>query len=219
MKFNSESELVELLKSNLRSTFQRKNVEIFNEVSFGFGVADIVIFDYKEFKNDNFYRPFLDHFAINVYQIIKNNKVVRFDDLYDTTRSQKKLIINALITLIECEYIEPFEDGFRIKNHYEKPIKNSFAIEAKLKNWKQALKQAYRYKWFAEFSYVVLDAFYAKPAIQNIDMFKKYNVGLATLSKEGNLVRYYSPQKNKPYDSNMQILLYEFARKNYTLAK
>ncbi len=219
MKFNSESELVDLLKTNLRNTFHRQNVEIFDEVSFGFGRADIVICEYIQITKNNISRTALDSFAINIYQIIRNNEGVDFDELYDITRSHKKSIVDALNTLIEGDYIETSGGGFKIKNYYEKPIKNSFAIEAKIKNWKQALIQAYRYKWFAEFAYVVLDAYYVNPAIQNIETFRKYNVGLASLSRDGDLIRYYNPNKNKPIDSNMQILLYEFARKNYTLAK
>ncbi len=54
------------------------------------------------------------------------------------------------------------------------------AVEFKLKNWRRALKQAFKYKNFANESYVVLDKEQSKRATKNLDLFKKANIGLIT---------------------------------------
>jgi hypothetical protein len=45
-----------------------------------------------------------------------------------------------------------------------------------LKNWKRALYQAHRYKWFANEAYVLLPESNIKPALNQIELFEQYNV-------------------------------------------
>lgn len=210
MKFKAESDLIRVLKQKLINVYNRNHIEIFEEVSLGYGIADIVICDYTESqrktKPDNIT---LSRTDANIYNIIKNSGIVSFDILYDTTRSSQKSISTSLKKLINCRYIKQNGDSFIINKTYKLPFRNVFAIEAKLKNWKRALNQAHRYKWFAEYAFVVMDAHYAEPAINNLDLFKRYNVGLATISPDGSLIRYYKPIKQKPYDPIMQMLLSE----------
>lgn len=56
------------------------------------------------------------------------------------------------------------------------------AIEVKIKDWMQGLYQAWRYNSFAEKSYLAL----FRPYADNIDinLFKKYNVGLIVFDEE-----------------------------------
>ncbi|WPC42836.1 hypothetical protein [Clostridium sp. JS66] len=74
------------------------------------------------------------------------------------------------------------------------------SIEYKLKNWKQAMKQAYRYQSFSYETYVVLDMEYAHIAKKNIDMFKKFNIGLGAVDNE-TIKFYYKPKKKKPFNN------------------
>ncbi|KKK71186.1 hypothetical protein LCGC14_2916450, partial [marine sediment metagenome] len=122
-----------------------------------------------------------------------------------------KLIANKYVKIEGCD--------IHIDKNYEFPFNVNFAIEAKLKDWKRALKQAYRYKWFAEYSYVVMDAHYSNSAIKNINVFEKYNVGLATITTTGELKRYYNPTRERPFDQKMQILFSEKIKNNYEFAK
>lgn len=95
------------------------------------------------------------------------------------------------------------------KLKYADRFKKSFAFEAKLKNWKRAFIQAYRYKWFTHYSYVIMDEAHAKPAIKQVAHFKNHNVGLLTLSVDGNIEIHYRPKKQPRVDPKMQILLSE----------
>lgn len=75
----------------------------------------------------------------------------------------------------------------------------SIAFEMKLRNWKRALKQAYRYKSFSEYSYVLMDNECIDPALKQIDLFKKSNIGLLGIDNKGTIYRYFIPQKDLPY--------------------
>jgi hypothetical protein len=46
--------------------------------------------------------------------------------------------------------------------------KEAIAFELKLRNWKRALVQAYKYRAFAELSYVILDHSYINPAPEKL---------------------------------------------------
>ncbi len=208
MKFKAESELVQVLKQRLSNISSRSNIGIFEEVSLGYGIADLVVCDFAMpmSKVQSFEIP-LNHSDANIYNIIQLKRIVSFIELIETTRCSKKAVSDSLKKLINYKYIKQIDNSYAVKRKYELPFRNNFAIETKLKDWKRALYQAYRYKWFAEFAYVVMDEHYAEPAIQNLDLFIRYNVGFATISTNGNLIRYFNPKRNKPHDPIMQIFL------------
>ena len=64
-----------------------------------------------------------------------------------------------------------------------KKNKKIITIELKLKNWKRALAQAYKYKSFSDISYVCMDESNIDSVLKHLDMFEKYNIGLITISK------------------------------------
>lgn len=220
MKFQTEIKLVNILEKTLKNVYRKEYVEIFKEVSLGYGIADIVISKLikprEELKSSKF---ILNNCDINIYNLIRKTGKISFDTIIDTTRSSKKEISNSLEKLIANKYVKIKGSSLYIDENYELPFKANFAIEAKLKDWKKALKQAYRYKWFAEYSYVVLDSYYSNNAIKNIDLFEKYNVGLATITTDGKLIRHFSPKRQQPFDLKMQILFSEKIKNNYEFAR
>lgn len=218
MKFQAETDLVETLKASIKEIFHRSRVKIFEEVSLGYGIADIVVseicFDFnksKELKS-------LDIHDINVFVIIQESGTISLSDVIELTRCNKRIILKSISNLINRGYIEEQNGVFQMSRNYELSFVKNFAIEAKLKDWKRALKQAYRYKWFAEYSFVVLDEYYSKPALRNIAIFEKYNVGLASVSVDGKLTRHFNPTPKPPLDLKMQMLFSEKI-KFYELAK
>lgn len=91
----------------------------------------------------------------------------------------------------------------------EKEVVSIVSFELKLKNWKRAAKQAFRYKSFSNIAYVVLSAKSANAALKNIAMFEKYNIGLAKFDKESEFEILYKPEIGKPYSENMNQKLVE----------
>jgi len=83
-----------------------------------------------------------------------------------------------------------------------KSILHIMAFELKLKNWKQALKQAFRYRTFSNLAFVVLDENYVERALNHIDEFVKFNVGLASINKKKSIKVYHIPKSNIPFSPN-----------------
>lgn len=73
------------------------------------------------------------------------------------------------------------------------------AFEMKLSKWKRALFQAYRYRSFAKKSYVVMDHYHIKPALLQISLFEKSNIGLLSLSQSGHVYVHFDPAEDTPY--------------------
>lgn len=83
------------------------------------------------------------------------------------------------------------------------------SFELKLYNWKRAAKQAFRYKSFSNIAYVVMSAQSADAALSNIELFEKYNIGLAKFNKENEFEILYKPEIGKPYSRNLNQKLIE----------
>ena len=77
------------------------------------------------------------------------------------------------------------------------------SFELKLKNWKKAAKQAFRYKSFSNISYVVLASKSANSALNNIALFEKYNIGLAKFDTDSTFDILHKPILNTPYSEKL----------------
>jgi predicted transcriptional regulator len=214
--FITERELVNTLKNNYISIChwdtQKFNTKILEEVDLGFGVADLVISKLNPTRKKA--SVYLTYFDVIVYRVIETEKEISFDTLKNVTKSNTTTINRSLKKLIQDSYINKHDNLIRLNKTYKGISLSNIAIEAKLKNWRRALTQAFRYKWFADKSFVVLDSKHFKPALNNIGEFKKLNVGLAEISKEGQIVIHYKPQKEVPINPTMCILLNETLRQN-----
>jgi len=84
-------------------------------------------------------------------------------------------------------------------------IIRSFAFEMKLSNWKRAITQAYRYRAFANLSFVVIDRYFLKPALENIGDFVKSNIGLISIDRSGFLNLHYTPKFEEPYSYELEV--------------
>ena len=201
MGFSTEQELVDLFKISFSSKFNIANKRVLEEVSLGFGIADLVVTELKD-SAEIVKREKLT-------SIDKNKKKVSLDVVTTITGIKKQDIIKSLEKLIEYSFVKRMDSYYVFSNKYELSFKKNIAFEAKLRHWKKALMQAYRYKWFADYSYVVLDEAHSKAAIENLPLFEKLNVGLLTISIDGVIKKYYHPKKQKPLDPTMQMLLSE----------
>lgn len=84
-----------------------------------------------------------------------------------------------------------------------KKNKKIITIELKLKNWKRALAQAYKYKSFSDISYVCMDESNVASVLNHLDMFEKYNIGLITISKSKKVKIVYKPDATEPYAKDL----------------
>lgn len=77
------------------------------------------------------------------------------------------------------------------------------SFELKLKDWRRAAKQAFRYKSFSNMAYVVLCSKSANAAINNIELFKRYNIGLAKFDTNSYFEILFKPESGTPYSENL----------------
>jgi hypothetical protein len=89
-------------------------------------------------------------------------------------------------------------DCILIENN-NKSMDYIISLELKLKNWKSALKQAFKYRSFSNESYVVMDEVSIKSVLKRVDLFIKSNIGLASFNKNIEFKVYYNPKKSKPF--------------------
>lgn len=109
--------------------------------------------------------------------------------------------------LKECQGLFGVPDFVFYAKHEEEVSIISF--ELKLKNWKKAAKQAFRYKSFSNISYVVLASKSANAALNNIALFEKYNIGLAKFDTDSDFKILYKPESSTPYSENLNLKLVE----------
>lgn len=77
------------------------------------------------------------------------------------------------------------------------------SFELKLKDWRRAAKQAFRYKSFSNIAYVVLSSKSANAALNNIELFQKYNIGLAKFDEGSCFEILYKPELGIPYSETL----------------
>ncbi len=218
--FKTERDLVIEITRNLEkpeclTSLFKKNSEsrVFQEVDLGYGIPDIVVVQYSSKTRKN-RKNFLNYFDISILDLIEKNNSASIDDIVYLTKSAKSKVNCTLSILQNEEFIVYREGKYFSHQKYADALDDSIAIEAKLKNWKRALEQAYRYKWFSSKSYVILPDSNINPALAQIELFKKLEVGLASLSIQDGIKIHYKPKPSIPYSSKMYKLLNERAITN-----
>jgi len=88
----------------------------------------------------------------------------------------------------------------------------SIAFEMKLSDWRRGLAQAFRYRSFVTFSFVVLDNSRTKAAVANAGWFKRANVGLIGINVDGSFEVYVWPQREDPFSARLHTALAEMVR-------
>lgn len=115
-------------------------------------------------------------------------------------------------------YLKEYKGLFGVPDYicYRKRGNNISIVsfELKLKNWKTASKQAFRYKSFSDVSYVILPQTLINTALKNIEYFKKYNIGLALFSNKKELNIIHKPNQREPYSENLKLKIRNSVKKS-----
>lgn len=75
-------------------------------------------------------------------------------------------------------------------------------IEFKLRDWRRALRQAFRHRNYVNEAYVVLDGAHAAAAIEQMSLFVEANVGLATVDRAEKVEICHIPEPALPFCPN-----------------
>ncbi len=211
--FKTEKHLSKVIKKVLREKptilFDKANShETFmaEEMSLGHGVADLVISFHKKVNKRT---KALSLHDINILGVVQRRNRVSIAEIAASTRTPSDKIKKSIDILAQQKLIQVDAEWISLHRQYVNYQKETIAIEVKLKNWRRALEQAYRYRSFAYNAYVFLDEKHICPALRNINQFTQYNIGLASVSKFGAIDIHHKPERENPFDERLNMLLNE----------
>lgn len=211
--FNTEKSLVDALLFSLTnnglSIFNICNFDYFwldDEVNVGNGIADIVVSFFNERDGR---KNTLELDEISIMYLFNRYKKLSLEDIGTKSGIPSKNIAASIKKLIEEDYISINNDEFTLAKEYVLMFEKTISIEAKLKKWRRALIQAYRYKSFSDFSYVCLPEEESRKAIENIEDFVLRNVGLMTIDDWGTVHVIFGPAEERPLNPKKNMLLNE----------
>lgn len=123
--------------------------------------------------------------------------------MFSTELEMSKLFEKFLKVNFGNTYFKEYQGLFGIPDFvfyskYEDEVA-VISFELKLKDWKRAAKQAFRYKSFSNIAYVVLSSKSVNSALKNIELFERYNIGLAKFDNESDFEILYKPEYCKPF--------------------
>ena len=124
-------------------------------------------------------------------------------------KTEKLLVETTVPKLIDIFNVQENNIFFEVSGLFGIPdvvLNNGsiIAIEFKLSNWKGALIQAFRYKSFADQAYVFLDDDYIHRALNHIEMFESYDIGLSSVNIDGEVINFYTPNNNTVYTHSIR---------------
>lgn len=221
-RFLSEKELVTGLVNFIRKT-KDESYELLREFEGGFGRPDLLLFSTPERNSirdlsdlatlNPRFAPLLSKAASKRIQTLRSLALVSGVSL-----ASAKRIAKELAGLGRAEMSAPPRESLKISPIQSAPFRQVVAVEAKLRDWRRALIQAYRYLQYSNESWVVLDHAHATSAVKNQASFSSCGVGLASMSSVGELYVHVFATNRKWEDSALawraQALLARLIAKN-----
>ena len=196
VSFREEKQLVNAFVS-LFGDRNKHPFRLAHEVESLNGIADLVLF--RTAKNQ--YSPRLADLQprwVYSLKVLPYRKYFSTTDFSELTHVSEKTASRVLEDFVAAGFCKRKEKNW-IKTTQPKAVGTEIiAIEAKLKDWNKALKQAYRYLDFAHQTWVLLDEAHSSGAKKRLDLFSRLNVGLATLSSAKNITVLHAPLKQAP---------------------
>ena len=189
--FQSEQLLVSAFVAFIFKT-KNNSIQLVQEFEAGFGRPDVLL-----------YGAPIAQAASDVKSLAKLNP--RLAPLLSTTVSKTVQSLSALalasgssevsarriagdlISIDRLKMNDNSNQTFTIRPILKPPFSQVVAIEAKLRDWRRALVQAYRYLQFSTESWVLLDSARAASAIKERALFESCGIGLASFSAIGEL--------------------------------
>lgn len=224
MNFPSENILIDTFlkrpKAFLRRVTGRRlnRYYLIREFDSGYGVADIVLGSFTPYLSSRHTRSSIDSNWAGTLNDALNDSPFTLADFANKCGVSQRTARDKLNQFAAAGFVKSKQQRYSKLKGYKIAVDTSIAIEAKLKNWKQALNQARRYKRFANYSYVLLDKQFSSPAEENIHIFKQHNIGLISMNGYKPTI-HYSPEHNyapkNSYLYKLNEVVYDYFRETY----
>jgi hypothetical protein len=224
MNFASEDILVAIFLTQLKVFFRRVTGQrlnrhyILTEFDSGYGVADIVLGSFAPYLSTRSLRSSIDSNWAGTLVDVLNEKPFSLIDFANKCGVSQQTAREKINQFVAAGFLKSKQQQFLKFKDYKVSVDTSIAIEAKLKNWKQALNQARRYKRFANYSYVLLDKQFSAPAEKSIHIFQQHNIGLISM-RGHDLTIHHSPEQKDVtkniYFYKLSEVVYDYFRETY----
>lgn len=203
-QFTTEAQLVSLFEKVVGHKLNTKTTGTLSELECGDGIADIALYELRKDWEDSLLLAEIPPrwvYALKKLPYRKNFTTDEFVFRNIVSRNTALRILNLYAELGLCIKKGSGNTWSKISQP-RLLVKNIFAVEAKLRHWQRALKQAIRYRDYASQSWVLMDEHNIRPAIENIDQFKRINIGLAAISTTGIITTYFMPTTMPPKNTS-----------------
>jgi hypothetical protein len=202
-----KAEFAELFLKKVQSSGRLRRYVCLNEFNSQYGIADIVLAVFRPNIRVPKDRKPINHDWLSSLSQLPENRIISLKDYVSFFGISIRTAKRQLDNFTKASFVESLENfTYRVAREYTSIVDTTIAIEAKLRDWKKALRQAYRYKRFSNFSFVLLPAENANSAIQNIYIFKQYNIGLISIGQHG-LTIHFAPIRidSKSNDATLRV--------------
>lgn len=198
--FKCELDLVRAFHAFLKCGGLPSQTHVVLEFESGHGIADIVIFGARELfeKRAVEFAKIPPRYAVIFGRELLPKKFLaqQFSDL---TGAGVGASVRVLNMLVKQSMLTRLKNGtYEGLGGVSSPIDTVVSIEAKLRDWRRALRQAYRYREFSNQSWVLMDAYRVTPALAQIQQFVRSGVGLASINTSGELFIHHEPPVTAP---------------------
>lgn len=204
LHFKRELDLVNTFQSFLKSAGLPNQSGVILEFEAGHGIADIVIYGIEELGEESasaFAKIPPRYAAILGRGLLpKKFSAQYFSEKTGTVLSASARVLNQLV---KQGALKRLEDGdYENPGSCVSPIGPIVAIEAKLRDWRSAVRQAYRYREFSNQSWVLMDTARISPALDQLPLFVRSGIGLASMNTSGQLFIHHEPPVTEPFSES-----------------
>jgi hypothetical protein len=198
----SEKSMIPILRANYANlSVTTKGMTPLEEFSAGTGIADLVLFDTEKrrmSKRSKKNIPAITNIKeLEIINIIGEKKSLSEDAISERVGKSKEYTLRILQDLLDKNVVKHSSRGYSSKLRMtDSTVSKTVAIEAKVKDWKSGLRQAHRYKEFADYSYLALYERHSKGSLKRIELFKQLGIGLLVVTDDGTVREILAPVEN-----------------------
>lgn len=194
--FKRELDLVNTFVNFLKQGGLPTQTHVIQEFESGHGIADIVVFGTNNLSENGVaeFSKIPPRYAVIFGNGLLSSRFTtqQFSNMTGVSVGSCTRVLNSLTNQGVLQSI-----GQGVYEQLEKlvnPVGCIVSIEAKLRDWQRALRQAYRYREFSNQSWVLMDAGRVAPALDNLQKFNRAEIGLASINPSGELFIHYEPE-------------------------
>jgi len=203
-QYQTEANMADIVRKELNFYFGG-DTEITSEFRYGSGRTDLVFsrtsekYLAKRAKALGKLIPIEKRDYLRMFLQIRDRKRISEDKFYEVGARQPRYKKKALSWLLENNFVMNKGNKIKTAPDLRRHITESHAVELKIKDWRTALEQAYGGRAYTNAQYVALAEENIDPVLENLDEFKRYNIGVVAVRKNVGCEVIHDPEKSSPF--------------------